>query len=82
MFIEHVCSNLDIGGRALGGGRVQQRERRLDLVARTGLRVCSKKGACEGRFGDDQLCRRRCHRESVGKEKLIVRRCVVCVLRS
>lgn len=59
--MRHVISNLDIGGRALVDGCVEEGEHRLDVVAGASSRVGAEKGAGEGRFGDGKLGRR--HRQ-------------------
>lgn len=51
--MRHVFSNLDIGGRALGDGRVEQCEHRLDFVAGTRPWVCTEQGSRKRRLGHD-----------------------------
>ncbi len=54
-----MLSNLDIGGRALGDGRVEEGQHRLDVVARARPRVGAKQSSRKRRLGDNQLGRRR-----------------------
>ena len=59
--MRHVISNLDIVGRALGNGCVEEGKHRLDVVAGARPGVGAEQGAGEGRFGDGELGRR--HRQ-------------------